>query len=68
MIEVYLLLADKLNYEDKYSFIESEMSPSNIGARKHKNIRNHLFVVYGVINSVLHEEMSCLTLCGWKIV
>ena len=30
------------------------MSDSNIGARKNRNIRDHLFIVYGVINSVLN--------------
>ena len=30
------------------------MSDSNIGARKDRNIRDHLFIVYGVINSVVN--------------
>ena len=30
------------------------MSDSNIGARKNRNIRDHLFIVYGVIHSVLN--------------
>ena len=34
------------------------MSDSNIGARKDKNIRNHLFVIHWVINSVLNEEKN----------
>ena len=29
----------------KYSIIDQSMSDSNIGARKNKNIRNHIFVV-----------------------
>ena len=36
------------------------MSDSNIGARRKKNIKNHLFVVYGIINSILHEEKFCI--------
>ena len=36
------------------------MSDSNIGARRKKNIKNHLFVVYGIINSVLNEENCCI--------
>ena len=32
------------------------MSDSNSGARKHKNIRNNLFIVYGVINYSLQEK------------
>ena len=40
--------------EDKYDIIEESMSDSNIGARKNKNIRNHIFVV----NSIIHDVMS----------
>ena len=36
------------------------MSDSNIGSRKDRNIKNHLFILYGIINSVLKEENSCI--------
>ena len=45
-----------LIYNDKYQDIDKGMSDSNIGARRKKNIKNHLFVVYGIINSVLNEK------------
>jgi hypothetical protein len=32
------------------------MSNSNVGGRKHRNICDHLFIVHGVINSVLNGE------------
>ena len=32
------------------------MSASNIGARKGRNIRNHLLVIYGIINSVVNGK------------
>ena len=32
------------------------MSESNIGGRKSRNIRNHLFILYGVLNSVKQKE------------
>ena len=40
------------------------MSNSDIGALKNKNICNHLFVVYSIINSVHRGEsrMTCMTL------
>ena len=44
-------ILDKLVYNDKSSIIDSNMSSSNIGGRKNRNIRDHLFVV----NAVLHE-------------
>ena len=43
------------------------MSDSNIGARKNQSIKNHLFVLYGVINYVLHEEKSCIDICIYDI-
>jgi hypothetical protein len=41
-------------YKDNYPIIDQSMSDSNIGARKNKNIRNHIFVV----NSVIHDLLS----------
>ena len=34
----------KMVYQDKYETIDSSMSDSNVGARKKKGIRNHLFI------------------------
>ena len=51
---------DKLLYNDLYPEIESNISNSNIGAMKNKNIRDHLFVVYGIINSVVRGESPCV--------
>ena len=53
-------MLDKLVYNDLYPEIEANMSNSNIGAMKNKNIRNHLFVVYGKINSVVRGESPCV--------
>ena len=44
----------KIIYKDKYGVMEASMYDSNIGARKGKNIRNHIFVV----NSVIHDVLS----------
>ena len=44
------------------------MSGCNIGARKGKNVRNHLFIVYGVINSVLKEGNNCVDLQIYDLV
>ena len=44
-------IMDKLVYNDKYSVIDSNMSSSNIGGRKNRNIRDHLFV----LNAILHD-------------
>ena len=41
-------------YLDVYETIDQELSYSNIGARKGRNIRDHLFVVYAIINNVIN--------------
>ena len=51
---VFRYILEKLIYEDKYQYIDQGMSDSNVGGRKGRNIRNHLFIVYGVINNVIN--------------
>ena len=53
-------IMDKLTYLDKYPELDINMSDSNIGARRNKNIRNHLFIIYGVINSVIQVGDECV--------
>ena len=59
---------DKLTYADKYTHLDNAMSDSNIGARKHKNVRNHLFIVYGVINNVLRGRKGCIDIQIYDLV
>jgi hypothetical protein len=54
------MIQDSLTYEEKYPEVDKNMSDSNIGARRDRNIRNHLFVVHGVINSVLNGSDGCM--------
>ena len=44
------------------------MSDSNIGARRKKNIPNHLFVIYGIINSVIQGEAGCIDIQIYDII
>ena len=53
---VLRMILDSLIYQDKFNDVDRSMSDSNIGARKDRNIRDNLFVVYGVINSVINGE------------
>ena len=54
IVSILRTILMKLIYADKYGVIDDSMSDSNIGARKRKNIRNHIFVV----NSILHDVLS----------
>ena len=49
-------LMDKLIYQDVYDKIDSNLSCSNIGGRRGRNIRDHLFIIYGLINDVINGQ------------
>ena len=46
----------KMVYNNKYPIVDQNMSDSNVGARKSKNIGNHIFVLNGVINEVINNK------------
>ena len=46
----------KLIYNDEYETLDESMSDSNIGSRKGKNIRNHIFILNGIINDTVHNK------------
>ena len=58
---------DKLIYEEKYPFVEDNMTDSNIGARRGKSVKNHLFILYGIINSVLVEG-TCIDIQVYDLI
>ena len=49
-------ILDRLSYNDNYGIIDQSMSCSNIGARKNRNIRDHLFVINGILNEVMNSK------------
>ena len=51
-------IIDKLIYNDKYNIIDQSMSGSNIGGRKGRNIRDHLFVINGILNDVMKTKQN----------
>ena len=53
-------ILDKLIYAENANSIDQNMSESNIGARKNRNIRDHLFILYSIINSVLKGGNECI--------
>ena len=55
MIEEYLSALYWIQFfknllKDNYETIHNNLSDSNIGARKRKNIRNHTFIINGIVN------------------
>jgi hypothetical protein len=51
-------IIDNLIYNDYYNIIDENMSDSNVGGRKDRNIRDNLFIVYGIINYALQEKIE----------
>ena len=51
-------ILDKLVYNDYYEIIDENMSDSNVGGRKRRNIRDNLFIVYGIINYALKNGLD----------
>ena len=49
----------KLIYNSIIDIIEENISISNIGARKNKSPRDHLYVLYSVIDEVLRGKEGC---------
>ena len=56
ILSVIRKIIDRMIYNDMFKEIDTNMSDSNIGGRKNKNIKNHLFIIYGIINSVVKGE------------
>ena len=56
IVTIFRSILMKLIYLDKYDEIDSSMSDSQVGARKGKNIRNHIWIVNGIICDVLSSK------------
>ena len=61
-------ILDKLIYQDKFDNIDKNMSCSNIGSRKGRNVKDHLFIIYGIINSVVNGSDTCIDMQIYDLV
>ena len=68
ILTIFKKMLDKLLYFDLYDDIDAHMSASNIGARKGRNIKNHLFIIYGIINSVVNGNEDPIDLQVYDLV
>ena len=51
-------ILDKVIYEEVYDTIDGNLSDSNVGGRRGRNIRDHLFLIYGIINDVKNGDAN----------
>ena len=56
IVNIFRSIMMKLSYHEKYQVVDKNMSDSNVGGRKNKNIRNHLFLLNRVINDVIQNK------------
>ena len=53
LITVFKKTMENLLFQDMSKDIDEKMSNSNIGARKNRNIKDHLLIMHGIIYSVI---------------
>ena len=53
IVTIFRSILMRLIYTDKYEEIDKSMSDSQVGGRRGKNIRNHVWIINGIINDVL---------------
>ena len=56
VVTIFRSILTRLIYIDKYSLIYSNMSDSQVGGRTGGNVRNHIWVVNGIICDVLSTK------------
>ena len=55
-VSIFRSILDKLIYNDEYSNIDKNLTDSNVGARKMRNIRDNIFVLNAILNSQKHKS------------
>ena len=56
LVTTYRSILMRLIYRDNYEKIDKSMSDSQVGGRKGKNVRNHIWVINGIICDVLSTK------------
>ena len=60
-------ILEKLIYNDEYQTIDDNLTEANVGARKHRNIRDNLFVVNAISNSIKRGSEEAVDLCTYDV-
>ena len=45
-------------YNDEYERIDKNLTDANVGARKNRNIRDNIFVLNAIMNSIKENEKA----------
>ena len=74
-VQILRSILDKLMYNDSYYTIDSNLTDGNVGARKERSVRDNIFVISAITNSVRNgtsapiqvqvmDAVKCFTNCG----
>ena len=59
---------EKIIYSEIYEIADGNMSFSNVGGRRNRNIRDNLFVVYAAVNDVVHGKGDSFDMQGYDVM
>ena len=62
---IFRSILERLIYNDEYNTIDQNLTDANVGARKKRNIRDNLFVIYAIMNSVKRGNKESLDVCAY---
>ena len=64
---IFRAILERLIYNDEYYTIDDNLTDANVGGRKHRNIRDNLFVVNAIMNSVKKGSEESLDICAYDV-
>ena len=59
-VTIFCSILDRLIYNDEYTNIDSNLTDTNVGARKARNIRDNIFVLNAIRNSMKNNKEEAL--------
>ena len=57
-LQVLRSILDRLIYNDSYYTIDSNLTDGNVGARKQRSVRDNIFVIGAITNSVVNGKQA----------
>ena len=66
-VNIFLTILDRLIYYDEFSNIDANLSDSNVGARKGRNMSDNIFVMNAITNSVLKGKSEPIDVAVYDV-
>ena len=64
---IFRNILDRLLYNDLYETVDSNLTDSNVGCRKGRNIRDNLFVVNAITNEAKQKDAKPCDACTYDV-